>query len=76
MRMPRHLQETTLPTNLAKPVQRALSDAGIGCLDQLCSYSEDEIRQLHGIGPNAFEQLTSALSEKGLSFAEEDTITA
>lgn len=72
MRMPRHLQESTLPTNMAEPAQRALSAAGISCLDQLCMFSQDEIRQMHGIGPNALEQLCSALEEKGLSFATED----
>jgi hypothetical protein len=32
--------------------------------------SEIEVGQLHGIGPNALEQLRRALRSKGLSFAD------
>jgi DNA-directed RNA polymerase alpha subunit len=53
---------------LAAPAQRALDAAGIRQLEQLTQFSEAEIRQLHGIGPNALEQLRRALAERGLSF--------
>jgi DNA-directed RNA polymerase alpha subunit len=53
---------------LAQPAQRALAGAGIHNLHQLANFSEDEIRKLHGIGPNALAQLRTALAEKGLSF--------
>jgi hypothetical protein len=33
--------------------------------------SEAEIKQLHGIGPNAVAQLRRALAAQGLSFAAE-----
>jgi hypothetical protein len=56
---------------LAQPALRALAGAGIMRLDQLTGYSKAEIRQLHGIGPNALEQLRSALAAKGLAFANE-----
>lgn len=55
---------------LAAPAQRALANAGIQQLEQLTKLSEAEVRQLHGIGPNALDQLRIALSAKGLSFNE------
>ena len=56
---------------LASPAQRALAAAGIQRLEQLTRFSEAEIKQLHGIGPNAFKQLRAALRARGLSFAKE-----
>ena len=61
-------QESNLPPNLAAPAQRALAGAGIENLRQLTKYSEAEIGQLHGMGPNALGKLRQALTEKGLSF--------
>lgn len=61
--------ESDLP-KLASPAQRALDGAGIKRLEQLATKREDEIKKLHGIGPNALEQLRGALAAKGLSFAE------
>ncbi|MFL5666664.1 MAG: DNA-binding protein [Ktedonobacteraceae bacterium] len=63
-------QESDLPTELAAPARRALVGAGYLRLEQLANLSEAEIKQLHGIGPNALKQLRSALSAKGLSFAD------
>jgi hypothetical protein len=55
---------------LAAPARRALAGAGYTRLEQLTKVSEAEIKQLHGIGNNALEQLRSALAEKGLSFSD------
>lgn len=55
---------------LAGPAQRALAAAGNQRLDQLTRFSEDQLKQLHGIGPNALKQLHQALRAKGLSFAK------
>ena len=63
-------QDSDLPKELAQPAQRALAAAGIQRLKQLTKFSESEIKQLHGIGPNALEQLRRALGAKSLSFAE------
>ena len=63
-------QESDLPVGLVQPAQSALAGAGIQRLEQLTNYSETEIKGLHGIGPNALSRLRSALSEKGLSFAD------
>lgn len=54
---------------LAAPAQRALAAANIQRLEQLTHFTEAEIKQLHGIGPNALETLRRALADKGLSFA-------
>lgn len=62
-------QESDLPTGLSAPARRALVGAGDLRLEQLTKVSETEIKQLHGIGPNALNQLRRALDAKGLSFA-------
>jgi len=62
-------QQSDLP-KLSAPAQRALAGAGIQNLKQLTKFSEAEIKQLHGIGPNALKQLRSALKAKGLSFRQ------
>jgi hypothetical protein len=63
-------QESDLPIELARPAQRALYEAGYLRLEQLTNVSETELKQLHGIGPNAIQKLRRALGAKGLSFAE------
>jgi len=66
----RDQQEGDLPAKLASPAQRALAGAGITHLAQVAEMTEAEIKQMHGIGPNALEQLRRALDAKGLSFAD------
>jgi hypothetical protein len=65
-----HQQESDLPVELAQPARRALSGAGIQTLVQLTRFSEAEIQQLHGIGPNGLSQLRGALAGKVLSLAD------
>ena len=62
-------QESDLP-KLASPAQRALAGAGIQRLEQLTKLSEEQLKRLHGIGPNALKQLHQALRARGLSFAK------
>jgi len=62
-------QNSDLPAKLSAPARRALSGAGILRLEQLSGFSEAEIKRLHGIGPNALDQLRRALAARGLSFA-------
>lgn len=61
--------KTPFPEGLAQPALRALAGAGYENLEQLARVPEDDVRNLHGIGPNAFKKLQSALSSLGLSFA-------
>jgi len=58
---------------LAAPAQRALAGAGITSLKQLTRWSEADLKQLHGMGPNALGKLRQALADKGLSFKEKKT---
>ena len=64
--------ESDLP-KLASPAQRALAASGIQRLEQLTKFSEEQLKQLHGIGPNALKQLHQAMSARGLSFANKKT---
>jgi hypothetical protein len=61
-------QESDLPAKLGAPAERALAGAGIKTLKQLTKFSEAEIKQLHGVGPNALGKLRQALVDRGLSF--------
>ncbi len=62
--------ESDLP-KLSAPAHRALASAGVQSLKQLTKFTEKEIKELHGIGPNAMNELRRALKSKGLSFAKE-----
>ena len=53
---------------LAAPARRALENNGVATLQQLAKFSEEEILQLHGMGPNSLPKLRSALETFGLSF--------
>lgn len=65
-----HQPENDLP-KLASPAQRALAAAGIQRLDQLPpEFSEEQLKQLHGIDPNALGKLNAALAARGLSFSQ------
>lgn len=61
------------PHTLAKPAKRALTRAGYTRLAQLTDATEDDLLQLHGVGPKALEQILQALKEKGLAFAEKSS---
>jgi hypothetical protein len=63
-------QDGDLPIELAQPARRALAGAGIQRLEQLTQFSEAEVKQWHGIGPNALSHLRRALLARGLSFAD------
>jgi hypothetical protein len=64
-------KESGLPQKIGAPAERALANAGIKNLKQLTKFSETEIKNLHGVGPNALGKLRQALAEQGLSFARE-----
>ena len=69
-KQPANQREGDLPAGLSQPAQRALAGAGISQLQQLSSFREGEIKQLHGIGPKAIRQLRQAGASRGLSFAQ------
>lgn len=53
---------------ISAPAGRALAAAGVSQLRDLTKFSEQEVRQWHGIGPKALDQLREALKRQGLSF--------
>ncbi|HEU4859528.1 MAG TPA: RNA polymerase alpha subunit C-terminal domain-containing protein [Chitinophagaceae bacterium] len=55
-------------TKVGAPARRALEQEGIDSLHKLSKYTEQELLQLHGMGPGAIPKLKQALKEKGLSF--------
>ncbi len=63
-------QESDLPIELAAPARWALIGAGYVRLEQLTRRSSAKLKQLHGVGPNALNQLRRALEARGLSFAD------
>jgi len=53
---------------LAKPAQRALTNAGILSTRERARRTSDEIAGLHGIGPSAMPVERAALKKLGLRF--------
>jgi predicted RecB family nuclease len=53
---------------LSAPARRALLKKDITTLEQLSSFSEKDILQLHGMGAASIPKLTSALKAAGLRF--------
>jgi len=64
-------QESDFPVGLAQPARRALAGVGYYRLEQLTQVSEADLKQLHGMGPKALEQLRTALQAHNLAFAAE-----
>lgn len=56
---------------LAAPAPRALLSAGITHAKQLCTYTEAELRALHGMGPNALQKIAVMLDSMGLQLKQE-----
>lgn len=53
---------------LYAPARRALLNAGITSEKDLAKWSEEQISNLHGMGPSSLPILRKALKAKGLSF--------
>ncbi|HEX8229846.1 MAG TPA: DNA-binding protein [Chloroflexia bacterium] len=64
-------QESDFPAKLSQPARRALLGAGYTRLEQLAGTTEAKLKQLHGMGPKALDQLRSDLALRGLHFAED-----
>lgn len=59
---------TPLP-KLAAPAQRALDSISICYLEDLTKFTQKEIMDLHGMGPNAMQKIKAALKQQGLDFS-------
>lgn len=55
---------------IAAPARRALENKGITTLQQLSTFSKEEILALHGMGPASIPKLQLALAAEHLSFRE------
>lgn len=55
-------------TKVGAPARRALEQEGINSLVKLSKYTEQELLQLHGMGPASIPKLKQALKAEGLSF--------
>jgi predicted RecB family nuclease len=53
---------------LSAPARRALEREGITTLKKLAAKTENEILELHGMGPSSLPKLKKALMEKALAF--------
>jgi hypothetical protein len=58
-----------LPARLAAPARRALAAVSYSHLEQFTELTEADVRQLHGMGPKAIQQIRLALAAKGLTFS-------
>ncbi|MFC6100153.1 RNA polymerase alpha subunit C-terminal domain-containing protein [Olivibacter domesticus] len=56
---------------ISAPAKRALEQKGIVTLQQLATFSENEILKLHGMGPSTLPKLRVAMQEAGLSFKKD-----
>lgn len=55
-------------TNFGAPARRAFENAGIKSLKQFAKHSQDEIAELHGIGPNAMSKLKTIMKKQNIDF--------
>lgn len=55
-------------SSVAAPARRALENAGIKTLSQLATYTENQLLELHGMGPSSLPKLRKVLEVHGLSF--------
>ena len=72
MTSPHACQPRSLPSDLARPFQRALTTVGCTPLEQLAQVTEAGLARMHGIGAKAIEPLRNTLAAAGLSFVLEN----
>ena len=56
-----HPNASAFPPGLSGPALRALAHAGIHSLAQLAQWREEDVAQLHGMGPKGIRMLREAL---------------
>jgi len=60
--------QSDFPEKIGAPALRALQNAKIKNLRTLARWSENDVADLHGMGPKGIRLLKQALREQGLSF--------
>ena len=56
------------PPGLSNPAKRALNNIGVTRLSELTRHREEDLTQLHGLGPTGIKALKAALKSQGKSF--------
>lgn len=56
---------------IGAPAQRALLAQGINSIQQLATWSKNDLLKLHGVGPSAIPKLLTELKKNGLSWKDE-----
>ncbi len=64
--------KSDFPDSLPSPALKALTNVQITSLSKLSHCTENEILNLHGMGPSSIPKLREALKAKGLSFKKEE----
>ncbi len=59
-----------LPRSIGAPATRALRAQDVESLEQVATWSEADLRALHGVGPIAVDRLREALVERGLGLRD------
>lgn len=60
-----------LPSAIGRPATRALAGAGITTLEEVARHSQNELLDLHGVGPKAIRALEEALQARQLEMRSE-----
>ena len=60
--------QNDFPDKLSAPALRALLGAKITTLSKLSEFTEQEVLELHGMGPNAMKRLKAAMRARRLTF--------
>lgn len=60
------------PVKLARPALRALEGAGIRRLEDFRKFTEGQVMEFHGMGPNAMGKLKVAMATAGIDFMREN----
>jgi predicted RecB family nuclease len=59
-----------LPGTISQPARRALDSVGITSLQELATWPEQDVANLHGMGPKGIRLLKEAMARHGLGFRQ------
>ena len=64
------VDESWIP-RVGAPAKRALLGAGLTSLTDVAALTERQVREMHGVGEKAVQQLRQAMADQGLRFADD-----
>jgi predicted flap endonuclease-1-like 5' DNA nuclease len=65
------MEDTEFPRSMGKVAPRELAVHGITRYEQLTGWSEQELLDIHGVGPKAIRILREELSARGLTLRDD-----